>query len=159
MTYTEFRKAAYRHLITCECLIANIDSNDCKKSKNEILTNIFYLSGYIIECSLKYVLFSAIRFKKNEDVYQCDDIDWKHHNIEKLKRIVEQKGVKFTADIPILGTKYKIKGDIIKLFNERNDPKMQIRYSYYNELLTIDLIKNEYLPTIKEINTKLINKF
>lgn len=35
MTYTEFRKAAYRHLNTCECLIANIDSDDCKKSKNE----------------------------------------------------------------------------------------------------------------------------
>ncbi len=158
MKYTEFRKAAFRHLKTCECLIAKINSDDCKNSKNEILVNIFYLSGYVIECSLKYVLFSAKRFK-NQDVYEHENLDWKHHNIEKLKSIIEQEGVKFSADIPILGTTRKVNGNVVKLFNERNDPRMQIRYSYYNKLLTIDLIKNEYLPTIEKINTKLINKF
>ncbi len=170
MTYLEFRKASYRHLKTCDCLLESIDNKSCKNKERDIIVNTFYLSGYVIECSLKFVLFSTIQYNQNEDIYnyKCgicrncmaskECTEWKHHNLAKLQQVIEDKGVKFSQDIPILGSNYKVSTKIKNLFYDRNDPKMQIRYSYNNQMLNKELLK-EYIEVIRDINTKLINRF
>jgi len=158
MKFTEYRKAAYRHLETCTCLLKNIENENCKKNKSQILTNIYYLSGYVIECSLKFVIFSAINFDRKQEIEDCTDFTWKEHNLDNLERIAKEKGVRFSADIPILGSEYKINENVKKLFRKRNDPKMQIRYSYNDKDLSFEIL-SEYILIIQDINKKLTNQY
>ncbi len=158
MNYQEFRKASYRHLYTCKCLLKNIEKEECKKHKQDIIKNTFYLRGYILECALKFIFFNSFRLKG--DVYEYQDENWKTHDLKQLENILNRKGVQFSADIPILGSKSKINKKIIELFKKRHneDAKMQIRYTYYDKTLTIEIL-DEYLQTIEEIHTKLIKTY
>jgi hypothetical protein len=58
MTVGDYRKAALRHFNTCKVLWRYVnlpkESNLKKLPEEEILKNIFYLSGYVAECAIKY---------------------------------------------------------------------------------------------------------
>lgn len=58
MTVGHYRDAALRHFNTCKVLwrYINIPNTSNLKNINEdfILKNVFYLSGYVVECALKY---------------------------------------------------------------------------------------------------------
>jgi len=58
MTVGDFREAALRHFNTCKVLWQYISlpaaSNLETVSENDILKNIFYLNGYVVECAMKY---------------------------------------------------------------------------------------------------------
>jgi hypothetical protein len=58
MTVGHYRDAALRHFNTCKVLwrYINLPHTSNLKNINEdfILKNIFYLSGYVVECALKY---------------------------------------------------------------------------------------------------------
>lgn len=58
MTVGHYRDAALRHFNTCKVLwrYVNIPHTSNLKNINEdlILKNVFYLSGYVVECALKY---------------------------------------------------------------------------------------------------------
>lgn len=61
MKYTEFGYAAERHLQTCQRLKELIECNTLGKSEKEnLLKNLFYLTGYIVECSFKFAFFAKI---------------------------------------------------------------------------------------------------
>ena len=72
MIYTEYAKAAERHLETCTQLVHVLEeqyqkkevgstlSNRELKEKLELLSNLYYLSGYIIECVYSYALCKEI---------------------------------------------------------------------------------------------------
>lgn len=56
--YQEFQKAAHRHLKTCielKKVIVNTSENSLKK---KLLEDLYYLTGYIIECSCCYFIFA-----------------------------------------------------------------------------------------------------
>jgi hypothetical protein len=58
MTVGHYRDAALRHFNTCKVLWRYINLPDTSNLKNIneeiILKNVFYLSGYVVECALKY---------------------------------------------------------------------------------------------------------
>jgi hypothetical protein len=56
--YDEFRKAADRHLKTCLKLKEVIESETKADLKRKLLEDLYYLSGYIVECSCCYFIFS-----------------------------------------------------------------------------------------------------
>ena len=97
MYYPEFKKASKKHLISCECLIKNIEN--CKSNQIHILSTIYYLSGYIFETILKFSIYSAIGYDKNEDITKLDsnNLIYKNdigiHSLKKLKRTVESKNI------------------------------------------------------------------
>ncbi len=68
MDYKDYKTASERHLETCiklkEVVITNylnrpLLSSELKK-QNEILANIYYLSGYVIECILHYAIVEYV---------------------------------------------------------------------------------------------------
>ena len=74
MTVGEYRKAAIRHFDTCKLLLRYLalpnTSNLKNLSEDEILKNIFYLTGYVAECAIKY------RFLTN--IHGFNDLDEEH---------------------------------------------------------------------------------
>ena len=80
MIYTEYAKAAERHLETCTHLVHVLEeqyqkkevgstlSNRELKEKLELLSNLYYLSGYIIECVYSYALCQYIGMNLTDDV-------------------------------------------------------------------------------------------
>ncbi len=72
MDYLEYKKASERHLDTCLSLKRIIDDKYEGKSLNPILElekqehlfNLYYLSGYIIECRLNYSILEYINFNR-----------------------------------------------------------------------------------------------
>lgn len=58
MTVGDYKDAALRHFNTCKVLWRYITIPDTSNLKNIdeaiILKNVFYLSGYVVECALKY---------------------------------------------------------------------------------------------------------
>ena len=73
MKYTEFEKAAQRHLQTCQKLKVLIEGNNLEDvEKENLLKNLFYLAGYVVECSFKFAFFAKLRREvkqsSNDDV-------------------------------------------------------------------------------------------
>jgi hypothetical protein len=72
MQYEDYKTASERHLETClklkEFTINNYANKQLQpkdtKTKNEILANIYYLSGYVIECIVNYGMLVYIDFDK-----------------------------------------------------------------------------------------------
>ena len=97
MYYSEFKKASKKHLYACECLVNNYNIN-CSTHKKYILTTIFYLSGYILETIMKFSIYSAISYKRDEDITRLNTHgltyeDIKVHKLFKLKTLMEEKGI------------------------------------------------------------------
>jgi hypothetical protein len=71
MDYQEYKKASERHLDTCLSLKRIIEDKYENKilnpilelEKQEHLFNLYYLSGYIIECRMNYSILEFINFK------------------------------------------------------------------------------------------------
>lgn len=57
MKYTLYKEAAKRHIQTCRLLKTNLPT-DARRAN--ILANMFYLSGYVIECTVYFTFFDYI---------------------------------------------------------------------------------------------------
>ena len=118
MIYREYFNAAQRHRETCDYLIKKIKDPQeyievpCQK---KILQNIYYLSGYIIECIISYTFFSVINYDIKKSVYDLDDnnsfsykfhIFFKDHSINSNELRIEEirkRGGSLSSEIPIIG--------------------------------------------------------
>ena len=95
MTYPEFKNASKKHLLSCECLVFLLN-NSCAKKEKYILSTIYYLSGYVIETILKYSIYSAISYNRNEDISKLSSngLTYRNniriHNLNSLKIELEK---------------------------------------------------------------------
>ena len=68
MDYKDYKTASERHLETCIKLKGVVSANSLTttdlKKQNEILANIYYLSGYVIECIVNYGMLVYVDFEK-----------------------------------------------------------------------------------------------
>ncbi len=169
MKYTEFKKAAKRHLDTCHHLVHNLNSLPVNFPKitharheyqNNLILNVYYLSGYVIECILKYTFFQSIHYDRRKDVENlnqdnCDKVfkDLKTHSFAELVALVERYDKHLPSDIPIL--KQQPKKEIKQMFNAWAPDQ---RY-YSNTSFGIDKTSlEEYLTVISQIHSKLANR-
>jgi len=96
--YPEFKKASKKHLVVCECLIISLEDS-CTQKEKDILTTLYYLTGYVFETILKFSLYASVGFDKNEDIKRLNshglsfNNNIKIHNLVKLKRDVEAKSI------------------------------------------------------------------
>jgi hypothetical protein len=90
MDYRDYKTASERHLETCLKLKEQTVNNYVNKTlqpnelkvKNEILGNIYYLSGYIIECIVNYGMLVYIDFDKickKEKISSVHDLKLTHN--------------------------------------------------------------------------------
>ncbi len=169
MKYTEFKKSAKRHLDTCLHLVHNLnslpeDSPKIAHARHEyqkcLMLNVYYLSGYVIECILKYTFFQSIHYDRCKDVENlnqdnCDKIfkDLKTHKFAELVALVERYDKYLPSDIPII--KQQPKSEIKQMFNDWAPDQ---RY-YSNTSFSIDKTTlTEYLTVVSQIHSKLANR-
>ena len=166
MKYTEFETSARRHLESCYHILDNlINSTESfrKQKEDRLILNIYYLSGYVIECSLKFAFFKAVKFSKNDkielnQIIRGTDYDMKTHSLRQLVSYLPVVDTSLPRDIPML-TQTIPDVSHKTLANQWNS---EIRYSpdYARTKFAIDsLLMKEYLDNVvKPIFEKLTRR-
>jgi hypothetical protein len=115
MKYKEYEKAAKRHRETCSILLklyeeGLIGNNHLDvHQKTKILHNVYYLTGYVIECIFSYKFFELIKYDKNRPVRDLSQEGitfrkiFSRHDMKELIRIIAEKGGSKVNIIPIVG--------------------------------------------------------
>ena len=150
MKYPEYLSSAKRHNHTCKVLKAKIDSLDGNEHSNEefkfLVSSLYYLAGYIVECSIKFKIFEMSQYDLDVEVdeIECEKagIDYKKriktHNFKKLQNYLDSLigGLSHSSE----------KKEINKLLNDWNP---ELRYSHfeldYNQIKEFYNHTNEYL--------------
>lgn len=167
MTYKEYYKAAQRHRETCEYLISKLkDTQECidVHRQNKLLQNVYYLSGYVIECIISYSFFNVINYDNTKSVYELEKNNpygytfnkyFREHSksanelrIEEIRR----RGGSLSSTIPIIG---EATVDVTtKLMYEQWDAKSR----YTNSHLTFNIDQanvNNFFILANDIYTKI----
>lgn len=86
-----YRSAAENHKKACDYMLKHIGK--VNKNKKIIYAEIYYLSGYILECILKYFILS--KKHKAQTKLSKEELEkyglW-HHNIDTLWKATELEG-------------------------------------------------------------------
>ena len=103
MVYTEYATAAERHIETCIHLLGVLETQYQskesesgllpreQKEKLELLSNLYYLSGYIIECAYSYALCKHIALDSTIDIERqlpSGKVCWNQNQVGKKKKDV-----------------------------------------------------------------------
>jgi hypothetical protein len=67
MIYSDYEKASLKHLKACKTMVFTLlhhSASISQKDKSYLLMNIFYLSGYTLECIINYALFKEV-YRRN----------------------------------------------------------------------------------------------
>jgi hypothetical protein len=166
MKYTEFKKSAKRHLDTCSHLTKTLNSVQTHASttthtrqeyQNNLLLNVYYLSGYVIECILKYTFFQSIHYDQRKDVeeldqHDCDRTfnDLKTHRFDELIALVEKYDKHLPSDIPIL--RQRSTKEVERMFKSWDPAQRYISSGIDKTVL------EEYLSVVGQIHSKLSNR-
>lgn len=101
MKYTEYLVSAKRHSHACRVLKAKLDTFDEGDSTSEeykfLVLSMYYLSGYIIECALKFKIFQVRNHCPNVEIDEAScsgvGIDYrkriKTHNFDSLQNYLD----------------------------------------------------------------------
>lgn len=111
MKYPEYLSSARRHNHACRVLKARIDSLDVEEGLEEynyLVSSLYYLSGYIIECAMKYKIFELCQYSLEVEVDEAEcekvGIDYKKriktHNFNKLQNYLDSliSGLSHSSD-------------------------------------------------------------
>jgi hypothetical protein len=84
ITVGDYKDAAVRHFNTCKVLWRYVSLPETSNLKNlnedDILKNIFYLSGYVTECAMKYRYFTDCHsLNDTDDETLWGGITWRRH--------------------------------------------------------------------------------
>ncbi|WP_336528464.1 hypothetical protein [Bacteroides acidifaciens] len=82
MKTTDFRNAAKKHYQTCKFILDGLERG-YQQNKDEIYSNLYYISGYIIECILKYAKLNHMRITNISDE-NLVNLRLKKHKIPQL---------------------------------------------------------------------------
>jgi hypothetical protein len=68
MNYLEYKSASARHLHTCINIAKTLSSINNSTVEKALLLNLYYLSGYVIECIVNYAIYDYVKFGPAADV-------------------------------------------------------------------------------------------
>lgn len=87
----KYKRAAEKHYKSCLHILSNI--SDAKTDiKPHIISNCYYISGYILECIFKYYFLELEHKKDTYSLKEIETMGLKTHNIYKLWVVVAEKG-------------------------------------------------------------------
>tara|TARA_R110000796_G_scaffold135385_1_gene251480 strand:+ start:85 stop:546 length:462 start_codon:yes stop_codon:yes gene_type:complete len=146
--YTEYLTSANRHNHACKVLKAKLDTFDEEDLRSEefnyLVLSMYYLSGYIIECALKFKIFELKNYDPTHEVDEANctnaGINYKKrirtHNFSSLQDYLDSlvSGLSHTSE----------KRETNRLLNQWNP---EIRYSHID--LEYDQIKDFYAHSIQ----------
>ena len=150
MIYEDYRKAALKHLKTCEFMIdnlKNIDTNDTLDNlskierKNYILRDIYYLCGYIIEGVVNYCIYKNINtYRQNPN----GDVNNLNENISSINSRVSFFGRRnnprlyiisshqYAKNIEVLKHMFSQRFNRIPIINQRRNSQDKISVMFYD---------------------------
>ncbi len=107
MKYPDYIEAANKHSYACRIIKEKISSFDSSVQDPQqydfLVCSLYYLSGYIIECSLKFKVFEAFGHESDEEVTQttCSRLSLslrrvQTHDFDKLQDFITSKLSDFT---------------------------------------------------------------
>ena len=102
MRYEDFLFSARRHKYTCEVINEQMEMfPENSQQRIRLLSNFYYLSGYILECSLKYLIleFYGHPFADEVNHASCEALGFDKKNkflIHDLFELQNKLEVKFT---------------------------------------------------------------
>jgi len=103
LKYPEYLSSAKRHNYACRVLQEKIETYEEESAHDEkiksLVISLYYLSGYIIECSLKFKILEVSGFDFNVEVNksECKKIgiiyheQIKTHDFKKLQDVLDSK--------------------------------------------------------------------
>jgi hypothetical protein len=90
MEAKEYKKAAKRHLNTCNILLEKMNTQRNEHTKRELLLNFYYLSGYVVECMLKYGICAETEWEGEVENFNFDKFTYERHlQTHKLTDLIE----------------------------------------------------------------------
>ncbi|MCA1898330.1 hypothetical protein [Shewanella putrefaciens] len=110
MKYPEYLYSATRHNYACRLLKDKLEAFDDSDRNSDnfkhIVNSLYYLSGYIIECSLKFKIFecSGYELEKDIDPEECNKYDINHrkkimtHSFITLQNFLSSKISEVTCE-------------------------------------------------------------
>ncbi len=131
LKYPDYLLSAKRHKLACRTLLEKLDTFDVENVQNTKIVNLklsaFYLTGYIIECSLKFKIFEVFNFDSETDITkeECDNagINYnkkiKIHNFQKLQNYLESQ---------ISDLSYLSDSNVVNDLLEKWDPKYRYEH-------------------------------
>lgn len=137
MVYKEFLNAARKHKYTCSILLEKLDQINNKREPAQakyLLLNVYYLSGYIIECIVKYGIYNLVGFSKRKEVTKLnqDGLRYKDHICHhKFNRFTQYLDCRIGISLPLIRNKKGINKKVVELYNKWDAP---VRYSYELDL-------------------------
>lgn len=102
MRYEDFLFSARRHKYTCEIISQQMEyCSENSQQRIRLLSNFYYLSGYILECSLKYLILEFYGHPSADEVNStsCEALGFNKRNkflIHDLSELQNKLEVKFT---------------------------------------------------------------
>lgn len=127
-----FARAAHKHLKTCDEMFSHLSAVRSEQDKKILLSQLYYISGYVLECIYKFGILSAMgKATVNLSKEELDELGLKSHDI----RILRQEYIEYShkKTTPIAHNHFK-KWDV------------QIRYYAPNEIEELDFSKiKDYL--------------
>ena len=78
MLYTQYKDAALKHLNACKTALHGLkfyhgNTPISQKKREALLHNIFYLSGYTLECIINYAIYRRVGFSLTSEVELLQD--------------------------------------------------------------------------------------
>jgi len=137
----DFKDVSERHYLTCKHLKSVIGSLS-DENKKATMFDMYYLSGYVIECLLKYYYLSWNHHDGSYTLKQLGDLELKTH---KLKDLLDKASENDGINID-----FSNKSDLLKSWTE------QIRYDSGLQLMEnqlLDYFDNE----ITVLRTQILN--
>lgn len=106
-TSKTFKRAAQRHFISCVHFLENLEHTKIEK-KTHVIANVYYLSGYVLECILKYYLLEQSHFTGKLNLEDLENLKLKTHNIQDLWTRLEHGFPKKDFKWTTLGKKWDV---------------------------------------------------
>lgn len=79
----QYKNAALKHFDACENMLKNLNLK--KSQKSAVLSEVYYLGGYVIECALKYFILINQGDKTREySAQELNDLGLWHHELRNL---------------------------------------------------------------------------
>lgn len=83
MKVSDFRNAACKHLHTCDFILKHSSERHCS-NKKLLYSNVYYLSGFVVECILKYAILKKLHSRESVSDEYLENNKLKDHDLKKL---------------------------------------------------------------------------
>lgn len=155
--------SARKHQYTCEeilrCIKNTTVSNTQKQVKQkQLILNLFYLSGYIIECSVKYGIYHLISYDRNTPVNQLkqDGLTYEDHIKKHKFDCYTEAFNRLKGGFKLIDERSNIDRDVVHIYRMWD---AEVRYWYSNtDRKIIDKITLKNVETFYNLATELMKE-